>query len=335
MSNKTTRKAFIKQGSMAVAAMMIPLHVLANTVNMAENNLYDVIIVGGSYAGLSAAMSLGRSLRKVLVIDSGKPCNRQTPHSHNFITHDGHTPQEIAAQAKAQVEKYSTVTFYSGLATKGVKTGNGFEIQAEAGDKFEAKKLVFATGMKDIMPDIKGFAECWGISVVHCPYCHGYEIRDKNTGIIANGDAAYHYTQLVANLTKQVTVFTNGESTFTEEQAAGLAKHNIAIVEKAIDSIVHDNGQIKHVVFKDGSTHALDALYNRPDMVQHCDIPAQLGCEMTEHGFIMTDNMQKTTVPGVFTCGDNATQMRAVAAAVASGNLAGAMVNHELVHEAF
>src|SRR5687767_10565291 len=137
---------------------------------MTDKKNFDVIIIGGSYAGLSAAMALGRALRNVLIIDSGKPCNRQTPHSHNFITQDGKTPAEIATLAKQQVEKYDTVTFFSGLATDGAKTENGFQIQTGSGETFRAKKLIFATGVKDVMPTIEGYAECWGISVLHCPY---------------------------------------------------------------------------------------------------------------------------------------------------------------------
>ncbi len=140
---------------------------------------FEVIIVGGSYAGLSAAMSLGRALRSVLVIDSGKPCNQQTPYSHNLITQDGRPPRQIATAAKAQVAQYPTITFYEGLAVSGVKTETGFAITTQTGDAFTAKKVIFATGLKDIMPDLAGFAACWGISILHCPYCHGYEVRKQ------------------------------------------------------------------------------------------------------------------------------------------------------------
>ncbi|HEX2627711.1 MAG TPA: FAD-dependent oxidoreductase, partial [Chitinophagaceae bacterium] len=135
---------------------------------------FDVIIIGGSYSGLAAALALGRALKKVLVIDSGQPCNSPTPHSHNFITQDGKTPKEISTLARKQVEKYNTVKFIEGLAISGTKTVTGFEIQTDSTKIFEAKKLIFATGIKDIMPSIKGHAECWGISIIHCPYCHGY-----------------------------------------------------------------------------------------------------------------------------------------------------------------
>ena len=166
---------------------------------MTNNNHFDVIIIGGSYSGLSAAMALGRSLRNVLIIDSGLPCNRQTPHSHNFITQDGKQPAVIAGKARTQVLQYNTVRFLNGRAISGKKTENGFTISTQKEEVFTAKKLVFATGVKDIMPDIDGFSACWGISVIHCPYCHGYEVSNEKTGILANGDIAFHYAQLIRN----------------------------------------------------------------------------------------------------------------------------------------
>src|SRR5688572_15125499 len=134
---------------------------------MKQEQQYDVIIVGGSYSGLAAGMALGRALRRVLIIDSENPCNKQTPYSHNFLTNDGKTPKEIASLAKQQVQRYPTVDFLDGYATVGIKTESGFEIHVQTGELFTARKLIFATGIKDIMPDIPGFAECWGISVIH------------------------------------------------------------------------------------------------------------------------------------------------------------------------
>jgi thioredoxin reductase len=154
---------------------------------MTDTNKFEVIIIGGSYAGLSAAMALGRSLRNVLIIDSGLRCNRQTPHAHNFITQDGEQPAVIAEKARIEVLKYKTVQIINDLAVRGIKTKDGFLITTETGQEFQAEKVIFASGIKDIMPDIKGFAACWGVSVVHCPYCHGYEIRDQKTAILANG----------------------------------------------------------------------------------------------------------------------------------------------------
>jgi thioredoxin reductase len=302
---------------------------------MIDKKNFDVIIIGGSYAGLSAGMALGRALRNILIIDSGKPCNIQTPHSHNFITQDGKTPKEISTLAKQQVEKYETVKFYNGLAISGAKTKNSFEITTQTNDKFTSKKLIFATGVKDIMPDIKGFAECWGISVIHCPYCHGYEVKSEETGILANGDVAFHYAQLIRNWTKHLTIFTNGKSTLTQEQTDKIRKHNIPIVEKEIASLKHQNGNVQKIIFTDNSTFELKAIYSRPDFEQHCKIPEMLGCELTEQRLLKIDIFQKTTVENIFACGDNASPLRAVSYAVATGNIAGAMVNNGMTEEEF
>ena len=166
---------------------------------MISNNTFDVIIVGGSYSGLAASMALGRALKKVLIIDDGKPCNRQTPFSHNFLTNDGKSPTEITALANLQVRRYKTVEFYNGLVTSGIKTNNGFEIHVASGETFATKKLIFATGIRDVMPDIDGFAACWGISVLHCPYCHGYEVRNEVTGLLGNGEFSFDLTRLISN----------------------------------------------------------------------------------------------------------------------------------------
>lgn len=302
---------------------------------MEHSNNFDIIITGGSYSGLSAAMSLGRALRKVLVIDSGKPCNRQTPHSHNFLTRDGQTPAELAALAKEQVANYRTVTFYEGLAVSAGKSDTGFEIITQSGDRFSAKKLVFATGVRDIMPDIRGFAECWGITAIHCPYCHGYEVKHEPTGILANGDMGFEYAKLISNWTKDLTVFTNGPSSLTAEQAEKIRSHQIQIIEKEVDSLVHKDGYLRSIRFKDGSDFPLTAVYSRPQYEQHCPIPAALGCELTEQGYIKVDQMQRTTVPGVYACGDNASPMRSVANAVAAGSMTGAVLNRDLLDEAF
>lgn len=302
---------------------------------MTERKNFDVIIIGGSYAGLSAALALGRALRNVLIIDSGLPCNRQTPHSHNFITQDGEQPAIIAEKAKIQVLKYNTVRFVTGLAVQGMKTEKGFAIITETGETFEAKKLILATGVKDIMPGIKGFSECWGISVIHCPYCHGYEVRREKTGILANGDFALHYAQLILNWAKDLTIFTNGKSTLTQEQTNKIAQHNIPIIEKEIAHLEHESGRMRRIVFKDNSDFELTAIYSRPGFEQHCKIPEMLGCELTEQDLVKTDMFQQTTIAGVFACGDNASPMRSVANAVATGNMAGAVVNNTMTEEDF
>lgn len=302
---------------------------------MKNDKNFEVIIIGGSYAGLSAAMALGRSLRNVLIIDNGKPCNWQTPHSHNFITQDGINPNLISEKAKEQVLKYETVKFLNDLAISGKKTEDGFIITTETGTKFSTKKLIFATGIRDIMPEIKGFSECWGISVLHCPYCHGFEVRNEKTGILADGNIAYQLAQLIRNWTKALTIFTNGKSSLSQEQRDRISKNNILINEKEIAYLKHENGNVKQIVFTDDSTFNLKVVYSRPDYEQRCKIPESLCCELTEQGLLKIDMFQKTSVPNVFACGDNSNPMRSVANAVSMGSVAGAITNHEMTEEEF
>jgi thioredoxin reductase len=296
---------------------------------------FDVIIVGGSYSGLAAGMALGRALRKVLILDSGNPCNHQTPYSHNFLTQDGKTPEEIASLARKQVDMYDSVSFIKGLATKGTKYENGFEIRTLSEKTFRAKKIIFASGIRDIMPDIEGYAECWGISVLHCPYCHGYEVRNERTGILGNGEYGFEFSSLISNWTKDLTLFTNGVSSLTAEQTDKVVKNKIKIVEKEIEKLEHTNGYIRNIIFRDGTKSSVKALYARSPFEQHCTIPEALGCEITDLGYIKTDSFQKTTVHGIFASGDNTTRMRTVANAVAMGTTAGMTANKEIIEEEF
>lgn len=300
-----------------------------------RDNQYEAIIVGGSYAGLAAGMALGRALRRVLILDSGTPCNHQTRYSHNFLTNDGKTPKEIATLAKQQVAKYESVEFLAGLVTNGIQTKNGFQVHVDAGEAFFTRKLVFATGIKDSMPHLPGFSECWGISVLHCPYCHGYEVRNQKTGILGNGDTGFELSSLISNWTADLTLYTNGASTLTPHQAAQLKKHHIPIVEDGIERLEHQNGYLQNIRFKDGSHSPVKALYARLPFGQQCPLPQALGCALTTQGYIQVDASQQTTVQGVFACGDNSTRMRTVATAVATGTTAGIMVNKELLEEMF
>lgn len=302
---------------------------------MKQEKQYDIIIVGGSYAGLSTAMGLGRALRKVLVIDSGNPCNQQTPHSHNFLTNDGKTPKEIAGVARLQVQQYKTVDFLNGFVSSGRKTETGFVVETETSETYAAKKLVFATGIKDSMPAIPGFAECWGISVLHCPYCHGYEVRHQKTGILANGNDAVELAVLISNWTDELTVYTNGKSTLSGEQVQKLQQHNIYINENEIEKLEHNKGYVERILFKDGANANVKAIYARLPFVQHSAVPQSLGCELSTEGYIKIDAAQRTTVPGIFACGDNTTRMRTVANAVAMGTTTAMMVNKELIEESF
>lgn len=329
------RRHFIKQTVTLLGGMSFPLPFKSLLDNMKQEKKYDIIIVGGSYAGLAASMALGRALRKVLVIDSGNPCNQQTPHSHNFLTNDGKTPKEIAGIARQQVQQYKTVDFLNGFVSSGRKTENGFVVETETNETYAAKKIVFATGIKDSMPAIPGFAECWGISVLHCPYCHGYEVRHQKTGILANGNDAVELATLISNWTDDLTVYTNGKSTLSEEQVQKLQQHNIHINQNEIEKLEHNKGYVERILFKDGANATVKAIYARLPFVQHSSVPQMLGCELTPEGYIKIDPAQRTNVPGIFACGDNTTRMRTVANAVAMGTTTGMMLNKELIEETF
>jgi thioredoxin reductase len=221
------------------------------------------------------------------------------------------------------------------LVTEATKKDSGFALTTWDGDNFTAKKILFTTGVIDVMPDITGFSECWGISILHCPYCHGFEVKQLPTGILGNGEGAFEYAKLISNWTNDLTIFTNGQPLFTEDQLAALAKHSIKIDQKLIAAVRHQDGMIKAVEFIDGSSQSISAIYYKAVLKQHCTLPEELGCELNEHGFIKIDNMQQTTVPGVFAAGDNTTMFRSLAIAIADGSKAGAIINKLLVDDSF
>jgi len=300
-----------------------------------EINSYDVIIIGGSYAGLSAAMTLGRSLRTVLIIDSNSPCNRTAPHAHNLLGFDGVPPGEIAEIAKAQVLKYHTVTYLNAKAVAMSGNENDFEVVTDNGLQLGAKKVLLATGVTDILPEIDGIAECWGKSVVHCPYCHGYEIAGKKTGIVAHGEPVFEMAKLIRNWSKDLILLLNGNDDLADDQRRWLEQKKIPIYTQAISAIEHNDGEIQYVRFDDGTTLELEAMYVRSGISQQMDIPLQMGCEFDEHGFIVVDHNYKTNISGMFAAGDNTTTSRTLSVAIAAGTVAGIHINKELIEENF
>lgn len=329
------RRAFLQQFSVLMAAVVPHFSPDSKANNKRMKEKFDVIIVGGSYAGLSAAMALGRALRKVLLIDAGKPANRFTPYSHNFITHDGKRPDEIATLARQQVEKYSSVKQIGGFVVRAEKVDQEFIIGLDTGVQYTSTKLIFATGIVDLMPSIPGFADCWGKSVLHCPYCHGYEVRNTRTGILGNGDYAFEFGSLISNWTRELIIFTNGPAALTAEQKSKLDRHHIPFIEYRIKALHHDQGYLKSISFENGRSTMVSAIYARPEFKQHSNLPAQMGCELTPEGYIRIDSSHRTTVPGIYACGDNVTRLRTVSNAVAMGTVAGMMVNKDLVTETF
>ncbi len=292
---------------------------------------YDVIIIGGSYAGLSAALVLGRSLRHVLVINAGQPANRQTPHAHGFLTRDGETPAVLSAIAYEQVSHYPTVQFWTDTVVTAVRSGPAFSVTIGGGVQFQAHKLLLATGVYDILPDLPGFAECWGRSVLHCPYCHGYEVHGQPLGILANGDVGYEMVTLIQHWSNLLTLYTNGPSTLTEQQQQVLTQLEISVVETPVAAIEHKAGMLTALLLDDGRRMRPTAIFARVPFRQSTTIATQLGCSLMENGLIEVTEFGETTVPGVFAAGDAMTLFRQVAIAVASGTKAGAWMNKELI----
>lgn len=301
---------------------------------MIKQNNYEVIIIGGSYSGLSSAMALGRALRKVLVLDTGKPCNRYTPHSHNFITQDGIIPYEIFQKAKSQVLAYPTVDFQENKALIVLKTEDGFEVKT-SDDSFLTKKIILATGIKDIFPDIKGFEDCWGKSILHCPYCHGYEVRNQQIAVVGNGEIGYDFAKLIYQWSSNIVLLTDGTSTLSKEQADKLTSKGISIIENKIEEFLHTEGQIESIKLSENLDLSVDAVFTRISFKQSTNFAENLGCSFLSSGYIQVDEMQRTSVQGVYAVGDSTSMMRSVSVAVATGTKAGAMVNKELIEEEF
>jgi thioredoxin reductase len=248
---------------------------------------------------------------------------------------DGKTPKEVATLAKQQVSMDDTVKFFMGIATNRSNTENGFDIQTSSEDIYTATKLIFATGIIDEMSNINGISECWGISVIDCPYCHRYEVRNETTAILGNGEYGFEFSKLISNWAKDLTLFTNGKSTLTSGQEAKLERPHIKTVEKEIEELEHINGHLQSIIFKDGSKKIVKAIYTRIPFKQHCQLPEQLGSELTEDGYIKVDSLHKTTIKNIFICGDNVTRMRTVANEIAMGTTTGIAVNKDLAEEKF
>lgn len=299
------------------------------------SSIFEVIVVGGSAAGLSAALVLGRSLRRVLVIDSGRPCNRQTPHSHGFFTRDGATPAELLAAAQAQLGAYPSVARWDGQVVRAQAQADGFEVELADGRHVRARRLVLATGLADQLPAIPGFAECWGISVLHCPYCHGYEVHGQPLGVFGNGEAGFELAKLILAWSPNLHLFTHGPSTLTPDQARQLAAHRVPVTETPVAAFEHQAGALQHVRLADGTAVPLPAVFARVPFVQHSDLAAQLGCALAANGLVQVDEFGQTTVPGVFAAGDNSSLLRQVGAASASGAKAAAWLNRGFIEEAF
>ncbi len=289
----------------------------------------DVIVVGGSYAGMAAALQLLRARRKVMIIDAGQRRNRFASHSHGFVGQDGVDPAEIAASARTQLEAYPTLTWVDGLAQGARGTRDAFTVTTADGAGHEGRRLLLATGVSDDLPDVPGLAERWGQSVFHCPYCHGYELNRGRIGVIATGPMSVHQAQLLPEW-GEITFLTNGKVALDDDARADLLLRGVTVEEAPIDRLAGH----ADVVLADGRILPFAGLFTATQTSPASPLAEALGCAMMETPMgrqVQTEASKETTVPGAYACGDVARMPHSVSLAVGDGAWAGANIHRSLV----
>jgi thioredoxin reductase len=304
---------------------------------------YDVVIVGAGSAGLSAALILGRSRRRVLVLDGGPPRNAPADRAHSLFTRDGVPPDELLRLGKRDLEPYESVEVREDMATAASGTDGDFEVTLSGDETVAARKLLIASGVVDEMPDVPGFAEAWGRGIYHCPYCHGWEVRDRPLAVLGDGATVMFRVTLIRNWSHDLVAITDG-SEVSHEDRKKLEVLGVPLYEKKIARIEGDAkaGRLTGIVFEDGETLAREGLFTNPPQRQRSELAEMLGCdieyvEMMQAYMISAEPMtRETTVKGVYAAGDAGKQVRQTQSlpnAVASGSNVGVFMNHALATE--
>lgn len=297
--------------------------------------VHDVIVIGGAFAGLSAALQLGRARRSVLVIDAGLPRNRFAAHSHGFLGQDGKTPAEILSVARQQLATYSTATVMTGEATSARNTVRGFEVATADGRSFEGARLVLTGGVRDTLPSVPGVGEEWGRSVFQCPYCDGYEVGGGPIAVLGIGPMSSHQALLLSEW-GDVTFFLNGGAEPDTEQQAALARRNVKIETATVARWSKDDAGSMGFDMADGRRTQAKALFTASRTALSSPIADQLGCAFEQGpqgSYVKVDDRQRTSVTNVFAAGDAARPMHSVALAVAGGAMAGIAAHQSLVFD--
>jgi thioredoxin reductase len=298
--------------------------------------LHDVIVVGAGFAGLSAAMQLARARRSVLVIDSGLPRNRFAEASHGFLGQDGKAPFDILRQAACQVAAYPTVEIVRGEALDARRDADGdFIVQIAGGRAARARRLVLATGVADTLPDVPGLKERWGGTVLHCPYCHGYEVRDRPLGVLANHPMAAHQAAMIPDW-GPTTLFTQGRFEPDADQLAHLAARGVTIEREPVVALLGEAPALDGVRLADGRVVTVNALFVAPSTRMASPLAARLGCAFDDGPLgpvIRTDDWKATSVAGLYAAGDAARAMHNATLASADGVLAGVGAHQSLIRE--
>ena len=289
-------------------------------------NRYDAVIVGGSFAGLGAALQLARARRRVLVVDSGRPRNRFARTSHGFLGQDGRPPGLILDAARKQVLAYPTAEYRSGEAVAARVRDEAIELTLASGETLTGRRLILATGVVDELPELPGLRERWGVTVLHCPYCHGHEVAGRRLGVLATSELSMHQALLIPDWSDDVTLFTNGVLSLDVDQQAALASRGVRVEKRLVAGLVGDVPEIEGVRLHDGTVVPVDALFISARTRLASPLAEQLGCELYDGPIgpvIRTDERKQTTVPGVYAAGDAARFPHTVSWAVADGVTAG------------
>ncbi len=301
---------------------------------------WDCIVVGGGAAGLSAALVLGRARQRTLVVDAGAPSNLPAHGIGGLLGHDGRPPHELYAAGRGELANYPSVEVRDGSVAAGRRTEAGFELRLADGRIEHGRRVLLATGMDYRRPSVPGIDERWGNSVFHCPFCHGWEVRDRPLGVLDHGPTAVHRALLLKTWSDDVTLFTNGPTDLDESALGRLKTAGVDIDERPIAALVGPGENLTEVRFADGDTRPCGGLMVAVTLHQRSTLAAELGAAAAAPNPIVADAVAvdplfETSVPGVFAAGDVSPQMPSVANAIAAGSNAAAAIVRSLTEEQY
>jgi thioredoxin reductase len=298
--------------------------------------LFDCAIIGGGPAGLNAALILGRAIRNAILFDNNNPRNAVTQESHGFITRDGIKPQEFREIAHKEISKYPSIIYAKKEVTSVIKNNPLFELVTSDNERYQSKTIIICTGLKDILPSVDNITDYYGKSLFHCPYCDGWELRDKPLVVIIGEQAqGFHFIQTIYNWSKDLIVCTNGDA-FRNSAKRLLQNEGIKILENKIKNFVGKSGQMEKIIFEDGESVLRKGGFVMPQLVQASDFGKQLGYEYNPLGGIIVDSLGRTKIKGIYAAGDASVISPAqIIIAAAEGVRAAAGVNTDLTQVEF